>query len=42
MWVCLRGGLKLVRTGGWGDEVSGVAGVLIELMDLVEGVDRGT
>lgn len=31
--MCVGGrGLRLL--GGWGDEVSGVAGVLIELMDL--------
>lgn len=36
--VCVRG-LRLVRVGGWGDDVSGVAGVLTELMDLAKGVD---
>lgn len=40
--VCLRGQGDRGWTGGWEDEVSGVAGVHIELMDLKKGVDGGT
>ncbi len=39
MVFCVCVCVYVVWTGGWGDEVGVVAGVLMSLMDLVIGVD---